>query len=137
MATQQILEGFHMSPQQKRVWASGANHHSRYRAQAAILIEGDTDAARLKSAVEQVVEQSEILRTRFCSLPGMEAPLQVIGEPCIPWDQTADFSRLAPDAQASEIQSAFTRKVQSAFDLENGPPVHGSLFKLAGDKHVL
>jgi hypothetical protein len=73
------LEGFRLSPQQKRLWqlqqASSSQH---YRASCAVLIEGNLNTTALESALKNVVNRYEILRTNFRVLPGMMIPLQVI-----------------------------------------------------------
>src|SRR5262245_52971662 len=72
------LEGYRLSALQQRVWQLQRASSNVYRAQCAVLVEGELDQARLRAALEQVVQQHEILRTVFQQLPGMEQPLQVI-----------------------------------------------------------
>ncbi|HEX6096631.1 MAG TPA: amino acid adenylation domain-containing protein [Thermoanaerobaculia bacterium] len=69
------LEGFRLSPQQRRLWLWGAAHA---RVSAAIRVEGRVDEVALRTAVSRVAERHEALRTRFVVPPAAELPLQVI-----------------------------------------------------------
>lgn len=75
------LQGFSLSPHQKRLWQlqSLASDFS-YRVEAVIEIQGSLQIDRLRTALKQVVARHEILRTTFPTLPGMTLPLQVISE---------------------------------------------------------
>ena len=76
-----ITEGFRLSPQQRRLWLlQQGGDRLPYRAQCAILVEGELDATRLRAALSRAVERNEILRTGFQSLPGMAVPVQVISD---------------------------------------------------------
>jgi len=74
------IEGYRLSPQQKRLWVLQNNSHQRaYQAQCSVLIEGALDAQRFELALGRLIERHEILRTTFHCLPGMTIPVQVIG----------------------------------------------------------
>src|ERR1051325_4452765 len=82
----QVIEGFRLSPQQEHLWRlEQAAHHSPYRAQCAVRIEGRLDAGKLRAAIEDVVRRHEILRTTFPRPVSMMTSLQTVGE-------TAGFS---------------------------------------------
>jgi len=75
------LEGFSLSPQQRRLWLLGARPSgSPYRAECAIVIEGPIDAAAFAAALRIVAKRHEILRTDFRCLPEMALPVQVVSE---------------------------------------------------------
>jgi len=74
------IEGFPLSPQQKRLWPLQLLVPQTYQAECLVLIEGALDVAALRLALNQVVERYEILRTSFQSLPGMSLPLQVVSQ---------------------------------------------------------
>ena len=79
--SQQIVEGFQLSPQQKHLWGLGGDAgHMPYTAQCAIVIEGPLDREALRAALWRVVERQEILRTSFDFLSDMTMPLQVVNE---------------------------------------------------------
>jgi amino acid adenylation domain-containing protein len=50
------------------------------RARAALMIDGELDAARLERAVREVVSRHEVLRTTYRRLPGTGAGVQVPGD---------------------------------------------------------
>jgi amino acid adenylation domain-containing protein len=80
----QPLEGFSLSPQQRRLWRLGeaaAGGRQALAAYGAILVQGALDAARLRLAVSRVVDRHEILRTTFGCLAGMTLPVQRIAAP--------------------------------------------------------
>ena len=71
------VEGYRLSPQQKHLWLQQPDSPA-YRAQCAILLEGDLKTEALKEAVQKVVDRHEILRTTCHRLPGMKIPFQVV-----------------------------------------------------------
>src|SRR6185295_18863927 len=73
--SQRMIEGYRLSPQQRRVWMLGLSDHA---ATCVAQIKGELDTARLREAIRQVVARHEILRTTFKLLPGMTLPVQVI-----------------------------------------------------------
>lgn len=75
------LQGFPLSPQQKRLWQlQSAASNSPYCVETVIEIQGPLQLDCLRTALEQVVARHEILRTTFPTLPGMGLPLQVISD---------------------------------------------------------
>src|SRR5215203_4889635 len=77
---QDILNGFRLSPQQRRVWRllqTGA----RLRSRLVLRFAGPLDVPALRSALASVAERYEVLRTSFPRLAGMTLPVQVIAEP--------------------------------------------------------
>src|SRR5262249_18760629 len=76
---QEVLNGFRLSPQQKRLWLS-QQAGQPHCAQLSILIEGLLDKEALNETVRQLSARHEILRTGFECLPGMRWPVQVIAE---------------------------------------------------------
>src|SRR5215216_4374399 len=75
------LQGFRLSPQQKRVWILQREEQQPYQAQCAVLLAGELDPQALTTALAKVVERHEVLRTSFRCLPGMELPLQIVNQP--------------------------------------------------------
>jgi amino acid adenylation domain-containing protein len=131
-------EGFRLSPQQQRLWLlQEAAQHTPYRVQCAILIEGGLDRSVLQAAIQQVVDQHEILRTVFELVPGLTIPVQVIGDYAIQLDVAADLSDLPQDEQEARVTARFAALRQRPFDFTNGPLLHLELLKLAEDRHSL
>ncbi len=82
----ETVEGYRLSPQQRRLWgALGGESAERESAQVALSVAG-ADSGRLRRALEEVCRRHEALRTGFGRLAGMRHPLQVIGdEPVVRW----------------------------------------------------
>src|ERR1051325_1925858 len=133
MQQQTTTRGVRLSPQQKRLWS--LQQHTvglPDRAQCTVLIEGRLDTTQLKTAVENVVERHEVLSTTFPRPQGMNAPLQVIAEGRVVWDEY-DLSGFEPSRQESEIGLLL-----DANDSASGEsPLHLALIKLAPERHVL
>jgi len=101
------LQGFSLSPQQKRLWQlQPAVSGSAYRVEAVIEIQGPLQIDRLRKALEQVVARHEILRTTFSTLPGMTLPLQVIGDRVQVDLQVKSADTLEPCSEQAQEQEA-------------------------------
>ncbi len=74
---QENIEGFRPSVQQVRRWQARGVGASAF---LGAYLGQDIDAVRLRRAVEAAVARHEILRTRLHAVPGMQLPVQVIGE---------------------------------------------------------
>ena len=79
--SQQVLEGYRLSRQQRR-WLELYEQGERLRVCGRIRVSGEVELDQLARALEQTVQRHEALRTSFHALPGMELPLQVIGNAC-------------------------------------------------------
>ena len=123
------LEGFRLSPQQKRFWSLQPNS-SAYRAQCAILLEGKLQVEILKEAVQQVVKRHEILRTKFQLRPGIAIPAQVICDHSNPDWQTFNLSDLTPQQQQAKIEELFQAERSLTFDWERDSLLRLSLLVL-------
>jgi amino acid adenylation domain-containing protein len=131
------IDGFRLSPQQEHLWLLHQQGGGpTYRAQCAISIEGELDTNRLRAALDEVVQQHEILRTTFRYLPEMTLPLQVIGEGRIEWAEE-DLSHLADEEKAAYADEIFRQLGKQAFDFENEKLVQASLLKLNAESHTL
>ncbi|HEU4833564.1 MAG TPA: amino acid adenylation domain-containing protein [Pyrinomonadaceae bacterium] len=124
----EVIEGFRLSPQQECLWSLYLRDRSAYRTQCALLIEGELQKDLLREALDQIVEQHEILRTAFREVPGMNLPLQVILENGRSSWCEVDLSELPEAEQSTRLAE------QREFDDE---PLHACLAILAADKHVL
>jgi amino acid adenylation domain-containing protein len=77
----QTIQGFRLSPQQKRVWLwQQLEKDSPYQTKGAFLIEASLNLEKLQQAWQQVVNRHEILRTVFSYPSGLTVPLQVISD---------------------------------------------------------
>src|SRR5215470_16845422 len=73
------VEGYRFSPQQRRFWSIQSDLGAA-GARCTVAIDGPLDVPRLNAALERLLERHSILRTSFCSVPGVPIPLQVINE---------------------------------------------------------
>jgi amino acid adenylation domain-containing protein len=80
-----VIEGFTLSPQQARLWKLQRDgQEADFRAICVLRPAVPLDVEVLRAALTEVVRRNEILRTEFRQIPGMELPLQVIGDPLTP-----------------------------------------------------
>ena len=132
------IEGFPLSPQQKRLWQLQQQDGQTYAAQSAIQIKGKLDRETLKQALQRIIERHEILRTNFHYLPGMTLPVQVISqnnaEPELTCLVLSGFNYAEQEARMTEC---LRQARLSPFDLSHGPLLRLSLVELSPDLHVL
>ncbi|MEO1348693.1 MAG: amino acid adenylation domain-containing protein [Cyanobacteria bacterium J06635_15] len=131
------IEGFRLSPQQKRLWQQQVSADGSYYAFCSILIEGDLQTEKLGSALQRIIRRHEILRTNFQTLPGMRIPLQVIAGNVEPLISEYDFRELSPTDQFTQLQLLCRQKNHQTFDLEQGSLFDISLVALDARKYLL
>jgi len=137
MQTKQI-EGFRLSPQQKRVWLlEESNNVSTLRVQCAVLIEGKLKINVLKTALQNIVNQYEILRTSFYQLPEMKIPMQVIADNYEIDVTEVDLCNLTEQEQEACLNELFNKIKKLPFDLKKQPPVQASIITLSPEKYIL
>ena len=133
---ERIINGFRLSPQQKRVWSLQQDSLA-YCVQAAILLEGNLKKEILKSALEQVVSRQEILRTHFLKPTGVKTPVQVINEKNSLFWQEIDLSHRDLQAQSNQVESLLGEARLISTNFEEGLVLHSSLINLSANKHIL
>ncbi|GAA6614733.1 amino acid adenylation domain-containing protein [Scytonema sp. NUACC26] len=131
------IQAFQLSPQQKHLWQLHQTEHLPYFVHCALLMEGNLDMNTLQAAIEQVVNQHEILHTTYRHLPGMTIPLQVIVEPRVSWNQNYDLSIYTPQEQEAQVKTLFNQLIRQKFNLTQGPVLNLSLVTLSLSKYVL
>ena len=147
MTSIDMVEGFRLSPQQKRLWLLQQGN-AAYRAQCAVMIEGRLDIEFLDSALRRIIDRHEILRTTFQRQPGIRIPVQVIAardplsrreaEPRCAWLwREEDQSNLNEEEQVAKIKEFFEQEGKLPFDLERGPLLRFSLLCFSAEKHLL
>ena len=136
--SQQIIEGYQMSPQQKHLWSLfEAGEQMPYRAQCAILMKGALDKEILRTALQQIVERQEILRTSFDFLSDMTMPLQVINESGQFSFEETDLTDLSEAAQETLLKALLRDAAQRPGSFADGGQLHFNDVRLSPDKHVL
>ena len=134
------LEGFQLSPQQKRLWLiQDSENVVKFRTECTLLLEGELIKETFENALLAVVGQYEILRTIFHQMTGMTIPVQVIQDfdertSCIAYH---DLSILASNEQQMQADSMIREMSLSPFDIEIGPLLRVGLFRLSPVQHLL
>lgn len=135
---QMSIEGFQLSPQQKRLWLLQQNgDRQSYISQCALLIEGELKSKILELALKKVVERHEIFRTTFQSLKGMNIPLQVINDNTHLKVYHHDVVGLDPEQQTAQIEDLWQQQTELSFDLQNSCGLNISLVSLSPQKYIL
>jgi amino acid adenylation domain-containing protein len=128
------VEGFHLSPQQTRLWLRQRDG-AAYRSQCALLIEGSLKIEVLKNSFLLLCRRHEILRTTFHGRPGLKVPFQVISAESVPAWRFVDLSSEAePEAMVEEL---FAQEGNHHLDFEKGPLMRLCLAKCSEGRHVL
>src|SRR5215212_891874 len=132
MIAEEVIEGYRLSPQQRRLWLlDAAQRASRFSFNCVILLEGAVDLQRLSLALDHVRRQHEILRTAFLSLPGMLLPLQVITTPSSRPLAILDLNGDGTDEQNGRFREYYARLKQRGFDYEAGEVLHAAVARLS------
>ena len=135
---EQNYQGFRLSPQQKHLWLLQQEGSScPFRAQCALLLEGELNRAALREALHMVVNRYEILRTTFPLLPEMNLPLQVISETSLLSYNELDLSSWETVEQEAKIDTLFWNQEGLSFNFEQGPLLYVCLLTLSAQKHML
>jgi amino acid adenylation domain-containing protein len=136
MTDADVLQGFRLSPQQKRLWLLRQGGQA-YVAQCAIRLEGDIQADVLKQALASVVERQEILRTTFHRQPGMRIPVQVVLESLDPSWTVITLDGMDAQAQDARVEELLKEEGERPFDFEHGPLVRSVLVTLSNREAVM
>src|SRR5919205_1373203 len=97
------IEGFRLSPQQKRLWLLQREEQQLYQTQCVVLLRGELDTRALKTALTKIIEQHEVLRTDFRCLPGLSLPLQVVAKDPVATGLRVSLTRLSADEHALDL----------------------------------
>jgi amino acid adenylation domain-containing protein/non-ribosomal peptide synthase protein (TIGR01720 family) len=131
------IEGFRLSPQQRRLWLlQRAEPGGAYEARGAILIEGPLDRRVLREAVADVVRRHDILRTGCRSLPGMSLPLQVVLDGAVCWTEDRELGALDAAGRRAAAQ-ALLNGGGEPLGLDAGPVLQLSLGAAGPLRHLL
>jgi amino acid adenylation domain-containing protein len=141
MQEETVMRGYRLSPQQRQVWLAqqrdGGVRQSVYNAQCRLTLDGVLRVEDLKAAVAAVVEQHEILRTRFQRPEGMKTPVQVIDDdPSVLW-RAEDLSDRDAEMQSGRVEQASQEEAAGAFNFEHGPLMRVALLKLSSQLQVM
>lgn len=132
----ETVVGYRLSPQQKRLWTL-QQESPVYNSQIRIGMQGPLDVPRLKTVLQTLIRQNEILRTAFHFIPGVSLPVQIIKEnPSFTLPET-DLTGMLPGRQLLEInriwEEELSRDVTDNLEIK----LRNHLYRLAPDNHVL
>jgi amino acid adenylation domain-containing protein len=87
-----VVEGFRLSPQQRRLWRlqhETSTSSSVFTSQLVLLFEGELSIDALRTAMERICARHEALRTVFRRVPSVVMPVQVVAdEASLSWQVT-------------------------------------------------
>src|SRR5262249_5018106 len=132
--SQEIIEGYRLSPQQRRLWLL---RQSDRAAQCAVRLDGELKVGVLRQAIRQVVSQQETLRTTFKLLPGMTIPVQVIADDMDVAFTSHDLRQLSTAEQDFQIKALFAESAERKIDLQQPPLFQCHLIARSANRHVL
>src|SRR5690242_8312089 len=132
--SQEIIEGYRLSPQQRRLWSLRQSDRS---ARCAVRIDGALQVDVLQQAVLHVVSQQESLRTNFKLLTGMTIPVQVISDRPDVIFTRHDMRHLSIEKQDSKVKALFDDVAKSKIEHDRLPLLHCDLIERSADKHDL
>src|SRR6185369_16574039 len=132
--SQEIIEGYRLSPQQRRLWLL---RQSDRCAQCAVRIDGELHVEVLEEAFRQVVSQHESLRTSFKLLGGMTIPVQVISDRPDVLFKRYDLQQLTAEQQDSRVKLIFDDIAIRKIEYDQLPLLHCDLIELSPNKHDL
>jgi amino acid adenylation domain-containing protein len=134
----ETIQGFELSPQQKRLWLVSQNDkHQPYRAQCLLSIQGQLEVACLKTAISHLVQRHEILRTSFSPLRDRSIPLQVVHEGCDFRFNHFDWEELSTEERAASIEELWDEIRQADFDIEDSAQLRVWLIGCSKEDHLL
>ncbi|MBD2207319.1 amino acid adenylation domain-containing protein [Calothrix sp. FACHB-1219] len=131
-----IIEGFQISPQQKRLWLQQQNSVA-YCAQLAIRIAGNLNIQQIQEALHQVGERHEIFRTSLQVVDEIKKPIQVIQKSLnILW-RYVDLSGCSKEKQQNSINDFWAEESRYIFDLKEIAILRPTLITLSQQEYIL
>ena len=133
----QVLQGYRLSPQQKRLWSLQQSYGAGpFHAQCVLLLEGPLDLKALAAALEDAASRHHILRTTFHCFYGMTIPVQVVAQPAVQIESLCDLRDLPRPQQEARLEK-IAAAAQAPFDFERGPVMRASIASLSEGRHML
>src|SRR5262245_14324273 len=138
MQDRAVAEGYQLSPQQTHIWLlQQADGSHAYKAQSAVLVEGEMDVEVLKAAISEVVSRHEILRINFHILPVMALPLQAIESSQVIEIREIDLNEVDPEKKQANVEELFRTETLHRFYIKHEPIARFCLVHLSISERVL
>src|SRR5579875_3620474 len=127
-----VIEGFRVSRQQRRVWElqSASPEICAYRAVITFMIYGPVDAAQIGTALEAVVDRFEVLRTTFAVLQNVDLPVQCIGSSGVCWETPV------PSMEQHD-RALFGHLLKCHLGVLAGPVLHCAVQTVSPEEHLV
>ncbi|HEX6292478.1 MAG TPA: amino acid adenylation domain-containing protein [Herpetosiphonaceae bacterium] len=131
------LNTFPLSFAQERLWFLDQLEpgSASYSIPALVRLRGSLDAAALESALNQIVERHEALRTTFTTSEGR--PVQVVAPALALELPLIDLRDQPESARESVAMSMVQAEIERPFDLQHGPLLRARLLRLDAEEHLL
>ncbi|MFE9737705.1 amino acid adenylation domain-containing protein [Streptomyces sp. NPDC006477] len=121
-----------LSRGQEQLWVaeSLADGRPLYNVPYGVRLRGALDVTALRAALDGLVDRHSVLRTVYRQLPdgGLAQVVLPAGPVELPVEEAADEAAAVAAAQ---------REAARPIDLTDGPVIHGRLFRIAADDHLL
>ncbi len=140
MSATTIVEGYRLSPQQRRLWMlqqDATLEVSAFSSHLVLLLEGELRSDALRVALKKVCARHGSLRSAFRRLPGVLMPVQSVDDGLSPSWHIVDLSGTDGREQAARFEELLARESRRRFEVEHGPLVHATLYVLSTQRHLL
>ncbi len=136
--TNQTIQGFRLSPQQKYVWLQqqmvDPTLSNPFCLQIALLIKGKLQVNRLQNSLETIIKRYEILRTNYKQVQGIKFPIQVVNNFFyLHWQQHKNLNQ--PIDQT--IENIFKTHREKLNKLDKTTLFYSSLLTISETEHFL
>src|SRR6267154_3229162 len=138
MKQAEAYQSFRLSPQQNLTWMLLQRDRHPYRAECAVLVEGEVKPDLLSRAICNLVRRHWILRSRFLNPPESTVPVQVIDQRLEPQiDGCLNLSDLTEQERQFRIGALRSEIVERPFDLCNEHIVRAKTAQLSANIHLM
>ncbi|MBX8487966.1 non-ribosomal peptide synthetase [Pseudomonas cichorii] len=106
-----------------------------YKMTTGLRLRGELDESALLCSFDRLIERHEVLRTVF-NTEGDQPRQVILSNQCVALERV-DLSALSVDVREVELAQQVEQSTRQPFDLQKGPLLRASLYRLAADEHVL
>ncbi len=126
-----------LSLAQQRLWILSQleTESAAYNSSSSLRLQGELDEPALRRGLDSLVERHEILRTCFRAEDG--EPMQVVRDPVPLPLPLKDLTELPEAEREAEVRQRIRALIRLPFDLERGPLLRATLYRLGERHHVL
>jgi amino acid adenylation domain-containing protein len=110
--------------------------NTAYNLPAAIYLKGNLDAEALRSAVQELVQRHEVLRTQFTAGADGEPEQTVLSEIKLEM-RLIEVSGASQEEKLEQVRRCAMEETQKPFDLAKAPLFRARLLRLGQDEHVV